>query len=319
MDCCDLWHTFKNKRHINGPTNHPSSWDDLIMKLHETQFALEGPPYWVCFAPPDVDQTLAGTGLVAVDPYGWADQVLTLFKPSRVDAKRILKPINIIPVSLIGFSMQRIPHGVQPVCFPTFIGQLHSLCISKIFQQGFFFALPSPRLVTWWLIPHSEVALPGVGEGKVCGVGCGEVSPDPSREFVFFICLYNRSTATVPWSSSQVWAQMGACKCPVRCNTGILMFPRHHAIIKLYTASLICSRAGELYKTSIAQCEWQRWKKKFNMPQFAFLFAFDLKQNENILPSPSSFWIGVLPLQNWIVSKKRRQSMGHGAELFEAH
>lgn len=55
------------------------------------------------------------------------------------------------------------------------------------------------------------------------------------------------------------------------------------------------------------------------MPQFAFLFAFDLKQNENILFFPSSFWIGVLPLQNWIVSKKRKQSTGDSAELFEAH
>lgn len=272
----------------------------------------------MCFALPDVDQPLAGTGPVAVNPYGWADQVLTLFKPSCVNAKCIWKPINILPISLIRFSMQCIPHGVQPVCFPTFIGQLHSLCIFKIFQWDFF-ALLSPGLVTWWLILHSEVALPGVGKGKVCGVGCGEVSPDPSREFVFFICLYNRSTATVPWSSSQVWAQMGACKCPVRCNTGILIFPQHHAIIKLYTASLICSRAGELYKTSIAQCEWQRWKKILDMPQFAFLFAFDLKQNENILFFPSSFWIGVLPVRNWIVSKKRKQSTGHSAELFEAH
>lgn len=64
--------------------------------------------------------------------------MLTLFKPSCVNAKRVLKPINILPISLIRFSMQRIPHGVQPVCFPTFIGQLHSLCIFKIFQRGFF-------------------------------------------------------------------------------------------------------------------------------------------------------------------------------------
>lgn len=54
------------------------------------------------------------------------------------------------------------------------------------------------------------------------------------------------------------------------------------------------------------------------MPQFAFVFAFDLKQNENIRFFPSSFRIGVLPLQNWLVSKERKQSMGQGAELFEA-
>lgn len=39
--------------------------------------------------------------------------------------------------------------------------------------------MAAPRLIL-----HSEVALPGVGKGKVCGVGCGEVSPDPSRELV---------------------------------------------------------------------------------------------------------------------------------------
>lgn len=55
------------------------------------------------------------------------------------------------------------------------------------------------------------------------------------------------------------------------------------------------------------------------MPQFAFLFAFDLKQNENIHFVPSSSCIGVLPLQNWLVSKATKQSMRHSAELFEAH
>lgn len=56
---------------------------------------------------------------------------------------------------------------------------------------------------------------------------------------------------------------MGACKCPVRCNAGILMLPHNHrTVIKPYTTSLICSQAGELDKTSIAWCEWQRWKEK---------------------------------------------------------
>lgn len=30
MDCCDLLHTFKNNRHVNGPTNRPSGWGDLF-------------------------------------------------------------------------------------------------------------------------------------------------------------------------------------------------------------------------------------------------------------------------------------------------
>lgn len=147
--------------------------------------------------------TLAGAGPATADPGGRSDQVLPLFKPSCVNAKPILKPINNLPVLLIRFSMRRIPRGVQRVCFPTFIGQLHSPCIPKRLQGASSTragnSVAAPRLIL-----HSEVALPRVGKGKVCGAGCGEVSPDPSREFVFFICLYNRSTATVPWSSSQV-------------------------------------------------------------------------------------------------------------------
>lgn len=122
-----------------------------------------------------MDQTLAGAGPVAVDPYGWADQVLTLFKPSCVNAKRILKPINILPISLIRFSMQRIPHGVQPVCFPTFIGQLHSLCIFKIFQRGFFC---SSITQAGNLVAHSSfgggIAWGWRGKGLRCGVWRGQ-------------------------------------------------------------------------------------------------------------------------------------------------
>lgn len=52
----------------------------------------------------------------------WMDpQALTLFKPSRVNAKPILKPINIPSILLIAFNMQRIPR----VCSPTFPNQPH--------------------------------------------------------------------------------------------------------------------------------------------------------------------------------------------------
>lgn len=101
--------------------------------------------------------------------------MLTLFKPSCVNAKRVLKPINILPISLIRFSMQRIPHGVQPVCFPTFIGQLHSLCIFKIFQRGFFC---SSITQAGNLVAHSSfgggIAWGWRGKGLRCGVWRGQ-------------------------------------------------------------------------------------------------------------------------------------------------
>lgn len=109
-------------------------------------------------------------------PLWMSRQVLILFIPSRVNAKCILKPINILPVSLIRFSMQRIPHGVQPVCFPTFIGQLHSLCIFKIFQQGFFFC--SSITEAGNLVAHSSfgggIAWGWRGKGLRCGVWRGQ-------------------------------------------------------------------------------------------------------------------------------------------------
>lgn len=144
-----------------------------------------GPPSWVCFAPPDTDRTSTCTlkCLQELDRrlqtlMDGGDQALTLFKPSCVNAKPILKPINMLPVFLIRFSMQRILRGVQRVCFPTFIGQLHSLCIFKIFHQGFslFFCKG------WWFggcsPAHSSfgggIASGWQGKGLRCGVWWGQ-------------------------------------------------------------------------------------------------------------------------------------------------
>lgn len=90
------------------------------------------------------------------------------------------------------------------VCFAALGGVIHPVA-SPSAHSSFWGGIESG----WW------------GQDLKCACLCvcgGEVSSNPCGEYVFFICLYNRSAVTAPQSGFRVWAQMGACKYPVRCN-----------------------------------------------------------------------------------------------------